>query len=210
MKRLVLITATTALLAANANAEPFNGPYVGVQGGYESFNIDSTFTGAGALAGDSAKATFGGDGLNGGAFAGYGVRIDSLYIGGELEAGLGGASSDNKVTIGASNFEANVDHKYDLGASIRAGFLPTPNTLLYGRAGVADSKFDPNGSVKDFSLTGLRLGLGSETALGNGFSVRGDWVYTDYKSKNLSDANGDTFQFSPTSNTFRVGVAYNF
>jgi len=130
MKRLALITITTALLATTANAEPFNGPYVGVQGGYESFNIDSTLTGAGALAGDSANATFGGDGLNGGLFAGYGKRMGNLYIGTELEADLGGASSNNKVTVGATTAEADAEHKYDVGASLRAGFLPTSNTLL--------------------------------------------------------------------------------
>lgn len=212
---IALIAFPVATFAAPApqpvHSDNFNGFYAGIQGGYESFNIDSTLTGAGALAGDSANAIFGGDGGTGGIFAGYGERINrDYYLGAELEADIGGASSNNSFKVGATTAEADAKHKYDLGASLRAGVFPTNDTLLYGRIGAVSSKFDSNGTENP-TMTGLRLGLGSETAISPNMTVRADWVYTTYQSKSWSlDNTGDTLSVSPTSNTFRIGVAYSF
>lgn len=59
-------------------------------------------------------------------------------------------------------------------------------------------------------MTGVRFGLGSETAISSNMTVRADWAYTSYQSKTWSDSVGDKLTVSPTSNTFRVGLAYSF
>ena len=206
-----LISTIIAIIAfpTIAFASSFNGPYIGIQGGYESFNIDSTLVGAGALAGDSANTTFGGDGLNGGIFAGYGQKMGSTYLGIELEADAGGASSKNSIKVGGTTAEADASHQYDLGASIRAGYFLNNDTMLYGRVGGVNSKFNTNGTTNP-SFNGVRFGFGSETAISSNITIRADWSYTDYQSKSWSDSSGDKLTVSPTSNTFRVGLAYNF
>lgn len=203
-----LIFLATILLSAAAYASPFNGPYVGLQGGYESFNIKGSGTGSGPLAGDSAAINFGAEGLNGGLFAGYGKQFGKLYLGLEAEANVGSATSNNNITLTTGTITANASHKYDFAASLRPGFMLNDTVLIYTRLGAVKSRFDANGN-NNKSLTGFRTGLGAEAIISSNVTARLDWAYTAYQSDTLIYPNG-IVNLSPDSSTFRIGLAYNF
>lgn len=75
MKKAIFIFAL--LLPSIAMAEPFNGPYVGAQGGYDSYHIDTS----GTFTGFTGSADFGGTGGVFGLFAGYGKTSGNTYVG---------------------------------------------------------------------------------------------------------------------------------
>lgn len=208
MKKLALF-ATLTFLATNAYASPFNGAYIGAEGGYEGFSVKGTGIGTNALAGDSADINFGAEGANGGLFAGYGKQFGKLYLGIEGEADVGSATSNNNIILTTGTLTANASHKYDLAASLRPGFMLNDSTLLYARAGVVSSGFDGNGNNGSITLTGFRTGLGAETVISSNITARVDWAYSSYQSHTFTYPDG-TVNLSPDSSTFRVGLAYNF
>jgi len=212
-----LLTASMLATAAHA-ATPFDGPYVGAQAGYENFHADDDFTGAGVLAGTNASSSFNASGADGGIYAGYGRKLGQLYLGVEAEGDLGNA--DHSATSGTSSVK--VEHRSSYGATARIGYLPTDSWLYYARLGMVRSKFDETASdtsvpftAKDsVSLNGLRLGLGVESALTDHITARFDWAYTAYQDYDITYLVGGssvgTEKISPSSNTFRLGLAYAF
>ena len=208
--KILNITMLTILaMPAIASAETFNGGYVGIQGGYESTKADVTDTGQGAFAGINFKDQISLTGANGGLFAGYGKKFDNLYLGGEIEGSLSGADSKTSLTTGAGTITMNLEHKYDYGASIRAGMFPTKDTLIYGKVGFVRGEFKDTSVNFTKTVNGLRFGIGSETAIAPNLSVRADWSYTDYSKASYTDAT-QVGTANPSSNLFRVGVAYSF
>lgn len=210
------LSTVLCLGAAPSQAAPFNGAYAGVQGGYERIDNNASFTG-----GLIGTATGNMSGISGGIFAGYGKSFNQLYLGAEAEGNLSGASDSSLL----QNASVTSKRQGDVGASIRAGFFPINNVLVYGRAGLVASKFEysvtgnllPGVAVTGNNnewFSGWRLGAGTEAAISGNWLARLDWSYTDYGDKKAAIAvNGvsnTTAKISPTGNTFRMGVAYAF
>lgn len=203
MKKYLLTTILATSISSMAIAEPFNGPYLGAQGGYDSYHLDTT----GIFPGFSGRADFGGTGGSFGLFAGYGKTFNNVYLGGELEGSLNSADAKLSDNVG-DNF--GVKSKNTFGAAIRAGFLLNPTTLLYGTVGAVRSKYDGTGQLTGSkSLTGTRLGLGAETAISAKVTARLGWSYTDYQDYKYAGG-GINAKTSPTESLFRLGLAYHF
>lgn len=208
MKKIIFISAI--FVTANAYAEPFNGAYIGAQGGYESTKANVTDTGKGGFAGVNFTDDISLTGANGGLFAGYGKRFNNTYAGVELEGNLSNADSKTSLTIpGTGTVNINLQHKYDYGASLRAGFFPVKDTLVYGKLGFVRGKFEDKSVNTTDTLTGARFGIGSETLIASNITVRADWSYTNYGTAKYSDVN-QTGSAEPSSSIFRVGAAYSF
>jgi len=202
-------------LCSSAYAAPFNGVYLGAQAGYENYKADESFTGAGALAGLSVSGNGSLSGAVGGIYGGYGKTFDKLYLGVEANGDL----SDSSESKSASGITATTKHTYSYGISVRPGFVPVDNLLLYTRLGWIASHFEENFSglvTGGTSVTpsGIDTGLGAEYAISPNLTARLDWTYASYENVNIAwTLNGafiGTEKISPTSNTFRVGLAYNF
>ncbi len=221
MKSFCLLLSTTAavsLLSAPAFAadkSAFNGSYAGVQAGYVNNHIEDKFTGAGSSSAYSYKQDSGVSGFDGGLFAGYGKTINQFYLGAEAEGSLSNADSRYSDTT----FSSKTENSGSYGASLRAGFFPKDDLLVYGRLGAVRGKFDYSERVttgstsakKDEWLDGLRTGLGAEASIAQNLTARADWAYTNYEDMTVRQPGGNgTSKLSPNANTFRVGVAYHF
>lgn len=203
MKKYLLTIILASSISSVAVAEPFNGAYLGAQGGYDTYHVDGNAT----LTGFTGKTDLGASGQNFGLFAGYGKTYGSLYFGGEIEGSLNNA--DMKFTDNAGD-NVGVKSKNTFGAGLRAGFLPNATTLLYGSLGAVRSKYDGTGQLTGSkSLTGTRFGLGAETTLSTKTTIRFGWSYTDYQDYKYTGG-GISAKLSPTENLFRLGLAYNF
>ena len=94
MKKMTisLVVLGTALSAQPAFAEAFNGPYVGIEGSHDSYEIKANETSA-----LGAQVSF--DGLSGngkaaGIYAGYDVPVsEHLFVGAEANFNYSGAGS---------------------------------------------------------------------------------------------------------------------
>ena len=202
MKRIVSSVAAVALTAGMgsvASAEPFNGPFVGVQAGWSQDDLGTPSTRLGDVAVHDSQ-----DSLAGGVFAGYDYKVSPrVVLGGE--AGLQFGESDSIVRdTGATRVTVNPKRSFDLTA--RAGYLVTDNTLLYGRGGYTNTRVRT--SIEDaagvFSASenrdGWLVGGGLEHALTDNISARAEYRYSD-----LSEGDGRFDRHQAL-----VGVAYRF
>lgn len=216
MKKLISTTllATTILIPA-AQATPFNGVYLGAEAGYENFDASGTFTGAGLLAGHLLTGNGSLSGAMGGIYGGYGKTSNKWYFGIEGQADL--ANANHSVT--ANGVTSTVKNTSNFGISLRPGYTPTENLLLYTRLGWENSHFEGNVSGlltggTSANPSGVSTGLGAEYALTSNLTARLDWMYVKYQNVSLTNyyngANIGTTTISPVANTFRVGLAYNF
>lgn len=230
----------------------FNGLYVGLGTGSRQGEFRATSTNQLGIPNDPSPLIFShavrshdGD-ILGNAFIGFGHSFQMVYLAGEVYGNL------NKLQVSSStlsvipsgvnvNFTNSVRahlNNIEGGADLRPGLLVTPSTLLYGRVGVAFNKLYLNpisigqqiggpgfinaSSSKSKSTANLRIGGGFEQMLGHNFSIRADYIYTDYGRINANgggtfideDQNTATLNSASTmkvtTNTFLFSVAYYF
>lgn len=164
--------AATPVVAHAQEDGAFNGPYVGVVGGYDHVILSD---------GGVSESK---DGFSYGGVLGYDFRMGSGVFGIEGEV----AGSTTKETINdvlVAGDSASLKSGRDLYIGVRGGVLVTPNALLYVKGGYANGRItgtytSPGGSdsLSD-NVNGVRIGAGAEYAFGM-FRTRVEYRYTDY------------------------------
>lgn len=205
-----------ATTTVTSNADKWSGFYAGVVGGeshgvaaLENSDSDSYFLYDG----------FGSAGWTGGLLAGANMRAaERLVIGAEV--GLYGSSLDTYLgSAGApkEGFDAVNDSWVE--GRLRAGYLASDTTMLYGFAGVSriDSKI---GLVSDgdfvvegdtISRTAATAGVGIETWVGDNITFRGEYEYAMLEPFDLGINGPDQIsQLQQQQQTATVGVFYHF
>ncbi|WP_019830939.1 outer membrane protein [Sphingomonas sp. PR090111-T3T-6A] len=167
--------ASTSLAAAPALAEPFQGPYVGVEAG---LNHDSIGHANGVVV-DHGKSAFAG-----GAIAGYDYKLAPRVVVG-AEAGLDAGIHD-AVRGDVDGTPASIDPQRQINVTARAGYLVNPRTLVYARAGYANVRVrtttigqQAEAISRSSDLNGWTLGGGTERALTSNVSARVEYRYTE-------------------------------
>ena len=181
MKRIVSSVAAVALaagLGTAAQAEPFNGPYVGVQAGWSQDDLGTPSTPLGDVAVDRSRDSF-----SGGVFAGYDVKVSPNVVLG-AEAGLQ-VAADDRISRDTGSALVTVDPKRSIDLTARAGYLVNDDTLLYARGGYTNARVRT--AVQD--AAGLRsasadrdgwlIGGGVERAISDNVSARLEYRYSD-------------------------------
>lgn len=137
----------------------------------------------------SNTATF--NGIEGNIFGGYGMAWDQVYAAVEIFA---------QDTAELSNYRNNVSNAsstWGYGLSVLPGYMINDSVLGYLRLGVVSTRF----SAGNNSATGGQAGFGLQTALSNSWDLRGEYVYSFYKS--IRSGN-------PKAQQFNLGLVYKF
>ena len=222
-KRASMLAAVAAALAAPALAADLGGgpvrPFDGSpRAHYRPLDIER-WTGlyfGGTLGyGFGATDVSGGSGAfdldaNGGVgtlFAGYNWQAGRAVLG--LEADIGTGYLDDSIGAGAGIVSSDLNVMGSLRA--RAGFLVTPAFMVYGTAGLAAADFDfrANGITASETLYGYQIGTGTELAISPKWSMRMEYIYTDFSPESLNPA-GLTNNYDPDFPTVRAGFSYKF
>ena len=190
MTRFMLVgAAIAALSSAPAFAQEFQGPYVGVQAGWDQ----------GKAVGDQQDA------FVGGVFAGYDHEvIPNVVLG--VEGGFSLGASDRIGPNGPDN--ASLDPRYSFDASARAGYVLGERNLLYVRGGYANTRARLTRDVDGVSVSdrdnydGWFVGGGVERKLLDNVSTRVEYRYSDFGD------NIDTGKYE--RHQVLAGVAYRF
>ena len=202
MKAKLLIATfvgAAGLFAIPAHADTFDGPYVGVQAGYNRAEVaDRT------EAGQAIDAELSRDAFVLGGYAGYNHKAGEHFVIG-AEAGFSGAVDDEIRGLSGGN-SLTIDPRYSFDLSARAGYLVDDQTLAYVRGGYANTRVrttlvsDAGSLTASDNLDGWLVGGGVERAITENISARIEYRYTDFGS--------DGGQFD--QHQALAGITYNF
>lgn len=222
MKSVLLATTLMIALAGSAlaadgdlpEASSYNwsGGYVGGQIGYGFGGADYQYAG-----GDSYDYSHDPDGLLGGIYAGYSKQFaNNLVLGVEADIAWGGLK-DQTLAPGDASYSAATRIDLAGSARLRLGYA-IDRLLPYVSGGVAFARFsfdeynqgDPYSSA-DESLVGWTLGVGTEYALTDNWTLRGEYRYAGYGTHDFVTQPADeAYSTDITTHDIRLGVAYRF
>lgn len=181
MSRIAIALLAAAAItgpAAAQDAQNFNGPFVGVQLGWQQ-DRQSLVTGTVPPATVRAK----GDGFAYGGQIGYDFNLGSAVVG--IETSLTGRSGTNSFPT------FDLEAGRTINVTGRAGFLVSPEGLLYARGGYSNARFNivnPVGPAE--TRDGWTIGAGYEHVLGRNVSARLEYNYADYGDDLLPGVGG--------------------
>ncbi len=214
-------------------AQPFSwrGHYIGIHGGYARGNSRTEGT-SGPFPFDDGDGvgysiSTGNKGAFGGATVGFNLQSGTLVYGAELDVGSLGVDGRKIINPSAPVGLTDTGIVTDYGAygvlALRLG-LAFDRTLFYAKGGVAVAKikhtagdidggdtFDPN-STTSFSATrtGYAIGGGVEYAFRNNWTMKAEYLYMDFGSKNSVDPSGNGYKSTFDLQTVKLGLNYKF
>lgn len=175
------VTAVTATPAAAQDRAPFTGPRVEASVGYDNLHSRGV---------PKEVATV--DGLRLGAAAGYDLALAPRVVAG-VEAGIGftvAGTTRATLTTPTATDSFRLSNGRDIDVSLRLGYVVAPRTLIYAKAGWANSEARVRLDHKVGNTVtstrangidnGLRLGAGIEQMLGDHAYAKAEYRYTTY------------------------------
>jgi opacity protein-like surface antigen len=158
-------------------------------------------------------------------FAGYNLRSDRLVVGGQVEATqfsdvaakmAGTQTSVNSTSVQNSTFDQSERLRSMVSVVGRAGFLATPNLLVYGLGGLALGHFkypdggdrfpDPNGKW----VAGYTVGAGGELKVARHWSLRTEYRYLHFDIERGASYDTFTTAGGPTTFSFASRTSTDF
>jgi outer membrane immunogenic protein len=212
MKKLLGATsglATCALFlatGAEAGTGPLEGAYAGMDIGYGQTLYQGS--NRGTTASETYTQDFGSyNEPRLGGFAGYGKAFGNWFVAPEFKI-----QTDNDATLEVHPSVSNtftLRQEFTYGGGLRLGYLARRDTLVYVRGDYLRSrfklKFTGDGTNDTRTLDGWDAGIGTELAVGSGFSVRGEYLWSQFETFTRP-----TNSYEPSIGMARLGVAYHF
>lgn len=214
---LAAVTTATSTLAADLGGtprRPFDPrpvtPVLDIErwtGFYLGGTLGGSF-GDSTIAGAFADTSFDTRGWAGTLLAGYNWHSGPLVFGIETDVGIGGVGGS--ITTGGLTY--GVDQNIFGSFRGRLGILLTPALLAYATGGFAWSMADIGFRGLDQgreTLKGYQLGAGAEYRFERNWSMRLEYVYTDFGDVTLTHA-GLTNRVETDYHTVRAGLTFRF
>jgi len=181
-------SAASAADIAEPAAVDWSGFYLGVHAGWTQANVEDSYDLV-------VPFDFNADGFMGGALAGYNIQTGNVVFGLEGDVSFGSVSDkglcDGTTTPACGGSGTNPDFDLDTTGSLRGrlGFA-MDQLLIYGTAGVAladASVSDPlQGGSDSKTHWGYVVGGGGEWMIMENASIRLEYLYANYESKNYA------------------------
>lgn len=209
MRKLVLTAAAASAalglgLTAPAFAQdsgqdsgkvPFSGIHVEAVGGFDHIGTDAQTSGSN-------------NGFVYGGAVGYDDRIGNIVLGvdGEIDGATTSTTAHNVLTAGD---QLHLSAGRDLYVGARVGYVVTPKTLVYAKAGYTNARVDGTYDVGAASfrqsqdLSGYRVGGGVEYALTHATYLKAEYRYSHYQD--IQD-----FGIKPDRQQVLAGVGFRF
>lgn len=193
------MAAVFAATQASA-AEPFSGPYVGVEAGWQQDKLRATLRtteGSFTASDNSSGFAYGGQ-------IGYDFKLSDKFVLGAEAFATGDSSKIEFDDVSADGGRA-------LGLAARAGVLAGPRTLVYLKGGWENGRFTFDDGVDRASANrdGWTLGGGIEQMVTENVSARVEYRHTKFNSFTVDGIDdGASARFN--RNRIMVGVNYRF
>lgn len=196
-----LVAMATPAMAQTASEIPFSGLRAGAEVGYDHIRSGSTEDVDNTR--DLKQSV---DGVTYGGVVGYDFAASPNFRVG-AEASYSGSTAgrdfnnDQPTVFNLGNVQA--DREIYVGG--RVGYVTSPTTMIYGKAGYTNQRFSVTGSDGTVNLAqkldtdGWRVGAGAEFAVSRNAYVGAEYRYSKY-GKGEVDFEGDT----PDSSRFNL------
>lgn len=197
------------------------GPYFGAAAGYDSYKIHqvTSFTGTTNVA---FNPTINATGLIGEVMGGYGHYFNNaLYLGFEAFLNVSEAYQSTNLVINDTTDHINYNAKFFVSTGYGVGLFPgiklSDSALVFMRLGYQIARLRGQENLQELisgttSISntsswsgGVSYGLGFEEAMVENFSLRGEYIHTDYRS--FSATSGT--EYSPSNNQFLLALIYH-
>jgi len=204
----IMFFSVAALLAAPALAQgapsSFNGPFVGVQGGWQQDRQTLEFTTGGLTTRGSERA----DGLLYGGQVGYDFRLGQTVFG--IEASMTGRTGAGFLDDGADTYRLTQGRT--VGTTARLGFLVGPDALIYGRGGYTNTQYRlEDGPFRaSENRDGWTVGAGYEQMFSRNVSARLEYNYADYGKDVLFAGQGTPSELQYRRHGVTAGLNFRF
>ena len=146
----------------------------------------------------------GGEGIFGTAIVGYDHQINSRWVAGIFADYDFASSISTDISFPGGGISG--DHKDTWSIGARLGVLTSPTTLWYGTAGYTEMKIDDILGIGIPKFSGYFLGAGAESQLGGGWSMRGEYRFSQFDSETV----GGFVDVEPSMHTVRAVLSYKF
>ena len=196
------------VLAQGAPDNSFNGPFIGVQGGWQQDRQTLTVT---DITGTS-QAQQNTDGFGYGGQIGYDFRLSpSVVLGAEvaLTGRTGSTLLDNSSPL-------ELKQGRTIAATARLGYLVGSNGLVYARGGYANTRYTLRDANTDISENrdGFTVGAGYEQQLSRNVSARLEYAYSQFGDDNLpalaADLGVTQAKLKYSRNEVKAGLNFRF
>ncbi|MBC7522172.1 MAG: porin family protein [Sandarakinorhabdus sp.] len=175
---LAAVAAAGSALAQQAPAA-FNGPFVGIQGGWQQDRQTLLLNNGGIISEVGQNKS----GFGYGGQIGYDFRLSpAIVLGAEVD--LTGRTGTSRVG-GAGGYDLKQGRT--IAATARLGYLVTPESLLYVRGGYANGRFTlSNATISDSTnRDGYQVGVGYEQLLRQNLSARVEYTHSGFGTENI-------------------------
>jgi outer membrane immunogenic protein len=152
----------------------------------------------------------GGEGAFGTVQLGYDRQLSSRFvIGAFVDYDFSNISSE--VRFGSESADIDLDHMWSAGA--RLGWLATPDTMWYALVAYTQGEYDLSElGGGDLDVEGWSLGAGVETRLGDNWSLKGEYRFTQFDGETIfsdfSYCSGIDVEAEPSVHTARLVLSY--
>lgn len=208
-----IFVGALALLTVPAFAqtapEPFNGAFVGVQGGWQQDRQTLRATDGGL----QSRSTNKNDGFAYGGQIGYDFKLSpSTVLGAEVS--LTGRTGRGVLDDGVDFVELSQGRT--INATGRLGYLVSPDALVYARGGYANTQYriDDGASRITENRDGYTVGAGYEQMLATNVSARLEYNYADFGKDELpfvaAGLGADDAELKYTRHAVTAGLNFRF
>jgi len=204
-----LVAAATAMpvLAQDAPLS-FNGPFIGVQGGWQQDRQALNVNGIGFLSSDRQNK----DGFAYGGQIGYDFRLSPQVVLG-AEVALTGRTGSSLLNY---NSEVELTQGRTIAATARLGYIVGNDGLVYARGGYANARYNVRTRFSDISENrgGYQIGAGYEQTLRQNVSARIEYAYSRFGSASLpglaAGIGANDAQLKYSRNAVTAGLNFRF
>lgn len=199
MKRYLMTALAVSAIPVGVHAEPYAGPYLGIEGGMDNYELSADFNGA-------EFDGLSGDGVMGSVFVGYHHPLGPGFVAVEGFAGLSAAGM--RASIDPYYISAKANESY--GVAAKFGMRLNTSTGLYARVGWLNTRFKVSAgdgtSTDSISRTedAIQYGAGLETMVTEQMALKFEYLIADYGNAGLLDG------VNLENKGFRTGVSYRF
>ncbi|ALN73629.1 outer membrane protein [Aureimonas sp. AU20] len=192
-----VLPEAAAPVAPAAPAYTWSGPYAGGFVGYNFAHFDQ-----------SSGASFNGEGVVGGVYAGYSLQTERFVYG--LEGDIGASDVDAGGFNVATGVPISADSTAFGSLRARVGVDYDP-ILLFATGGVAVSnkELTLRGANDDQTHVGYTVGAGVEAKVANGVTSRVEYRYSNFENKTY-DLGNVSVSSGFDEHSIRAGLALKF